>query len=72
MRKSDVIEYFGGTPTSTAKALNITVAAVSQWGEIIPEDRAYKIESLTKRRLRVDPALYPKSEMHAPHQAMAG
>jgi len=64
MLKSDVIAYFG-SQIAVAKALDITDAAVSLWKEIIPEGSAYKIESLTKRRLRVNPELYSKAAVHA-------
>lgn len=64
MLKSDVIAHFG-SQIAVAKALGITDAAVSLWKEIIPEGSAYKIESLTKRRLRVDPELYSKAAVHA-------
>jgi hypothetical protein len=63
MRKNDVLKHFdpdGGTLQSTADALNITKSAVSQWGDIIPEGMAYKIQVITAGMLRVDPALYAK------------
>ena len=50
-----------GSKLALAKALGITKAAVSFWGEIVPEGRAYQIESLTKRALRVDPQFYAKT-----------
>jgi hypothetical protein len=64
MLKSDVIAHFK-TQAAIAKALEISEAAVSLWDEIIPEGSAYKLESITKRALRVDPALYPKSTNHS-------
>jgi hypothetical protein len=73
MLKSDVISYFK-TQAAVARALEISEAAVSLWDEIIPEGSAYKIESLTKRRLRVNPELYSKAAVHArrDEQASAG
>lgn len=58
MRKSDVIKHYG-TLTAVAAALDISLAAVSQWKRIVPEGSAYKIESLTAGKLKVDPRLYP-------------
>jgi DNA-binding transcriptional regulator YdaS (Cro superfamily) len=57
MRKQDVISHFG-TLTAVATALEISVAAVSQWPAIIPEGAAYKVESVTEGELRVNPKLY--------------
>jgi len=68
MRKEDVLRHFGGDSSSqvkTAAALGITKSAVSQWGEVIPEGMAYKIQVMTAGVLRVDPALYEKPESPA-------
>ncbi len=62
MKKDDVIAHFGGNQVTTAKALGITKSAVSQWGDIIPEGMAYKIQVITAGILRVDPAAYAKHE----------
>lgn len=51
MKKATVIEYFGKV-TDTAKALGISHAAVSKWGENIPPGRAYQIEVMTKGKLK--------------------
>ncbi len=64
MLKSNVIAYFK-TQAAVARALDISEAAVSLWDEVIPEGSAYKIESLTRRDLKVDPATYSKSAVHA-------
>jgi transcriptional repressor of cell division inhibition gene dicB len=62
MKKSDVIDHFGGSQIKVAKALGITKSAVSQWKEVIPEGAAYKLQVMTAGVLRVDPALYPESD----------
>lgn len=54
VKKSDVLEYFGGV-SKAANALGITRSAVSQWDETIPESSAYKLESLTGGQLKADP-----------------
>jgi transcriptional repressor of cell division inhibition gene dicB len=51
-----------GSKAKLAKALGISKQAVSTWsGPLVPEGRAYQIESITRRALRVNPDLYQKS-----------
>lgn len=64
MLKSVAIAHFG-SQIALAKALGVTKGAVSLWGEVIPEGSAYKLESLTKGVLRVDPQLYMKTSAHS-------
>lgn len=52
MKKTDVIYHFGSS-IKLAEALGINKSAVSQWGEDVPELRAYQIERLTEGKLRV-------------------
>ena len=59
MLKTDALKYYG-TPTAVAEALGITVQAVSLWGEVVPEGRAYQLQVLTNGELPVNPALYHK------------
>ena len=59
LTKTAVAHY--GSKIALARALKITKQAVSTWGDIVPEGRAYQIESLTKRALRVDPHFYAKT-----------
>ncbi len=54
MKKADAINYFGSA-AELAKKLNISEAAISQWGETIPKGRAYQIEVLTGGKLKADP-----------------
>lgn len=58
MYRDDVIKFFGGTRQTAAKALDISEQAISLWGEVVPEGRAYKIESKTKGKLKVKTELY--------------
>ncbi len=60
MLKKKVIEYFGNQ-LKTATALNLTRGSVSQWGDVIPEKQALRIEKLTDGNLKYDPTLYTKS-----------
>jgi DNA-binding transcriptional regulator YdaS (Cro superfamily) len=43
-----------------AKALKVSRAAVNQWGEIVPELSAYRLQSITRGRLRVRKDCYPR------------
>lgn len=60
MKKADAINYFGSA-AELAKKLNISEAAISQWGETIPKGRAYQIEVLTGGKLKADP-IPPRAE----------
>jgi hypothetical protein len=64
MLKALAIQHFG-TATALARALNITVQAVSDWGDFVPEGRAYKLQVVTGGLLRVDPSLYDKDAKEA-------
>lgn len=57
MYKKDVLEHFEKM-SEVARVLGITVSAVSQWGEIIPEKNAYRLQAITLNQLRVDERLY--------------
>ena len=51
MKKSDVLEFFGSA-SKAACALGISIAAISQWGDEVPELRAFQIEKITKGKLK--------------------
>ena len=51
MKKKDAIEHFGGV-ADLARALGITPEAIYQWGDEVPEGRAFQIDVLTKGKLR--------------------
>ncbi|TLU75374.1 Cro/CI family transcriptional regulator [Mannheimia varigena] len=57
MKKDEVIEHFG-TLEKVAVALGISVSAVSQWGDIIPEKNAYRLQEITEGKLKVKHSLY--------------
>lgn len=61
MLKRDVIAHFGDLK-NIANALGISVSAVSQWGDIIPEKNAYRLQDITDRKLKFDRSLYQKSQ----------
>lgn len=64
MLKADALAYFK-TPAAVAKAANISIQAVSQWDEIVPEGTAYKLESVTRGKLKVRASLYAKGSARA-------
>lgn len=72
MRKEDVIAYYGDS-TKVAVALGIKPSAVYQWGELVPEKRAVRLERMTKGKpqngvvLKYSPALYDKKEHSVSH-----
>ncbi|MGU0015537.1 Cro/CI family transcriptional regulator [Escherichia coli] len=63
MRKSDVINYFGGV--SKPPKPGIKHPSVSEWPEIIPEGRAYQLEKITNGKLKVDVSLYQNTNSAA-------
>jgi DNA-binding transcriptional regulator YdaS (Cro superfamily) len=75
MRKTDVLEYFSNNGAAVARAIGITKSAVSQWGEVIPEAMAYRLERYTegtKGALTVDPSLYVSETSQRPVAHVAG
>ena len=60
MRTKDVMTHYG-TQVKIAEALNIYQSAVSRWGDTVPEGQAYKLQVITRGKLKVDPSLYTKS-----------
>ena len=55
MKTGDAVVYFGNK-TKLANALGIGRSAVSQWGEDVPELRAFQIERLTGGKLTAMPS----------------
>lgn len=53
MKKKDVLDHFGSV-AMTARALRISVQAVYKWGDDVPGTMQYKIQVLTKGKLKVD------------------
>ena len=64
MKKADAIQHFGNR-RKVAQALNISDAAITAWGEQIPELRARQLEEITQGALKFDRSqspLYQQSE----------
>ena len=53
MKKNTAINYFGSN-RKVAQALNISDAAITAWGEQIPELRARQLEEITQGALKFD------------------
>jgi DNA-binding transcriptional regulator YdaS (Cro superfamily) len=58
MLTQDAVRYFGNQ-SAIARALDISAAAVSKWGEIVPLESALALEILSGRRLRCERTRYP-------------
>jgi DNA-binding transcriptional regulator YdaS (Cro superfamily) len=57
MLTQTAIEHFG-SQAEIARQLEISTAAVAKWGDTVPEGSAYKIESITAGKIKVDPEFY--------------
>lgn len=60
MKTCDVIAYFK-TKSKVAQALGLSKSALSQWGDDVPELRAYQIEKITDGRLKAKDLNRPKA-----------
>jgi DNA-binding transcriptional regulator YdaS (Cro superfamily) len=72
MRKSTVLKHYE-TAVAVARALGISEAAVSQWGELVPPITAKRIARLNPGvpELRFDPRLYRHSSRRTQQIAAA-
>lgn len=57
MLKKDAINFFG-TQYGLAKALHLSRQAVHQWGDVVPIDKAIKIQDLSRGKVKVKMRLY--------------
>jgi DNA-binding transcriptional regulator YdaS (Cro superfamily) len=57
MLKKTAVEHFGGV-VKLAKALHIKPPSVSEWGVIIPEQKALRLEKITKGQLVYNEIFY--------------
>ncbi|MEY8240085.1 MAG: Cro/CI family transcriptional regulator [Cycloclasticus sp.] len=55
MTKAETIKFFGNA-SKLAKAMNVTKAAISLWGEYPPYPRQFQIQVLTKGTLKAEDA----------------
>ncbi|MBS0289775.1 MAG: helix-turn-helix domain-containing protein [Proteobacteria bacterium] len=60
----EVTLYFGGK-ANLARALGVTLTAVSKWKDYFPKGRAYQIEVLTEGKFKADQLTYqPRRREH--------
>lgn len=59
MLKQDAINFFG-SKARLAKAAGVHPSAVSQWGELIPEKNAFRLQMASGNTLHYNPAVYDK------------
>ena len=60
MWTKDAIAHYGGTATAVAKILDMSVSAVSQWGEIVPYHSAVQLHLASNQRIALEPQHYGK------------
>ncbi|MFM5008152.1 Cro/CI family transcriptional regulator [Aeromonas veronii] len=61
MKKHDAVQHYGSV-VQLAAALGIKPQSVSQWGETIPQGRAYQLELMTGGQLKADTTALPGQE----------
>ncbi|MCU6406619.1 Cro/CI family transcriptional regulator [Enterobacter quasiroggenkampii] len=59
MLKIDAIKFFG-TRMKLAEAASVDPSAVSQWGDLVPEGRAMRLQTASNGALVYDPMVYDK------------
>lgn len=59
MRTQDVVKHFG-SQAAVARSIGITAAAVSQWGELVPFESAYRLFLASRGELFFDPRVYDR------------
>ena len=59
MKKTEALELLGGTPSSAAAAIGITVSAVSQWPDELPATISDRVEAALWRMSRQAAAAAP-------------
>lgn len=52
MKKTEAIELLGGSPTSVALAIGVSVAAVCKWPEELPPRIADRVQAALWRRMK--------------------
>ncbi|WP_410009773.1 Cro/CI family transcriptional regulator [Pantoea agglomerans] len=57
MYKQDAINFFG-TRGRVAEAAGVLPSAVSQWGKLVPEARAARLQSASNGALNYDTSIY--------------
>ena len=58
MLKSEALKHFDGNGAEVARKLGIKPSAVYQWGKLIPEKQAARLDRMTDGELKYQPELY--------------
>lgn len=45
MHKTEAINLLGGTPTAAANAIGITVSAITQWPDVLPQRLVDRVQA---------------------------
>lgn len=61
MLKVDVLNHFKNRVTDVAEACGVSSAAVSQWGDVIPERAALRLDRQTNGKLKYIAKHYKKT-----------
>jgi hypothetical protein len=61
MKKIDVLAHFGSVG-AVSRALRISHAAISKWGDDVPDSSAYVVELVTNGALKTDETLRMERE----------
>jgi hypothetical protein len=70
MKATTALDFYK-TQQVLAAALGITQAAVSKWGEIIPEKQALKLDRITGGQLKYDASFYAAPDKTGQEKARA-
>lgn len=62
MYTCEAVRHFGNK-TKLAEALEVTSGYVSQWGDLVPELQAARLEKITQGVLIYEPSLYADSKV---------
>lgn len=52
IKKKDALKYYNDSPRQLAKVLDLSVQAVSQWPDIVPERSAWSLNHLTGGKIK--------------------
>lgn len=70
MRTRDAVDYFK-TKVRLAEELGISHSAVSQWGTLMPEKQAFKLDRITGGQLKYDASFYAAPDKTGQEKARA-
>jgi transcriptional repressor of cell division inhibition gene dicB len=66
MKTKAVLAFFDGNQRQISRVLGITPPSVCEWGDVVPEVHAYRLERITGGKLKADHALYDRLHKRNP------